>query len=86
MIHATKKKQKTTHNNKTNKQKNKNKNKKQQLLHNFIEGKCHLVLYLAINLYANICLHHNIKGLNISTAAASQRETAKRKVSSLRQL
>ena len=49
------------------------------------EGKCHLV-YMALNLYANIRLHHHIKGLNISTAAASQRKTANRKVSTLRHL
>ena len=29
-------------------------------------------IYVALNLYANIRLHHNIKGLNISTAAESQ--------------
>ena len=42
--------------------------------------------YVALNLYANICLHHQLKGLNISTAAASQGKTANRKVSSLRHL
>ena len=29
----------------------------------FLEGKCHLDLYVALNFYANICLHHHIKGL-----------------------
>ena len=42
--------------------------------------------YVALNLYANIRLHHHIKGLNISTAAASQQKTANRKVSTLRHL
>ena len=61
------------------------KNNKPKLSHSFLEGKCHLLLYVtvALNLYANICLHHHIKGLNISTAAASQRERAKRKVFTL---
>ena len=39
--------------------------------------------YVALNLYANIRLHHHIKGFNISTAAASQRKTANQKVSTL---
>ena len=42
--------------------------------------------YVGLNLYANIRLHHHIKGLNISTAAASQQKTANRKVSTLRHL
>ena len=62
------------------------KKKKRKLSHSFLEGKCHFVLYLAVNLYANVCLHHHIKGLHISTAAASQRKMAKRKVSALRHL
>ena len=59
-----------------------------KLSHSFLEGKYHLVLYVtvALNLYANICLHHHIKGLNIVTAAASQRKRAKRKGFILRQL
>ena len=58
------------------------KNKKdKKISHCFLEGKCHPLLYVtvALNLYANIYLHHHIKGLNISTAAASQRERAIRK-------
>ena len=42
--------------------------------------------YVALNLYANIRLHHHTKGLNISTAAARQQKTANRKVSTLRHL
>ena len=47
--------------------------------HSFLEGKCHLVLYLALNLNAYICLHPHIKRLNISTAEASQRKTTNEK-------
>ena len=51
-----------------------------QLSHGLLEGKCHLVPYkVALNLYANIRLYHHIKGLNVSTAAASQRKTANEK-------
>ena len=38
----------------------------------FARRKVSFCIYVALNLYANIRLHHNIKGLNISTAAASQ--------------
>ena len=60
----------------------KKKKKKKKISHSFLEGKCHALLYVtvALNLYANIYLHHHIKGLNISTAAASQRERAIRKI------
>ena len=36
---------------------------KKKLSHGLPEGKCHLV-YVALNLYANIRLHHHIKGLS----------------------
>ena len=36
--------------------------------YSFLEGKCHLELYGALNFYANICLHHHIKGLNSKSA------------------
>ena len=62
----------------------KNKTKK-CISHGLLEGKYHVV-YVALNFYANIRLHYHIKGLNISTAAASQRKTANRKVSTLRHL
>ena len=64
---------------------NNNNKKKKKLSHGLLKGKCHLI-YVALNLYANIRLHHHIKGLNISTAAASQRKTAHRKVSTLHHL
>ena len=36
--------------------------------YSFLEGKCHLDLYVALNFYANICLHHHIKGLKSKSA------------------
>ena len=33
-----------------------------KLSDSFLEGKCHLELYVALNFYANICLHRHIKG------------------------
>ena len=40
------------------------KKKKKKISHSFLEGKCHPLLYVtvALNLYANIYLHHHIKG------------------------
>ena len=60
--------------------------KKNQTITWFAWRKVLSCIYRALNLYANIRLHHNIKGLNISAAAASQRKAANRKVSTLRHL
>ena len=61
MIHATNPPPPPTHTQKKKKYHN----------YSFLEGKCHLELYEALNFYANICLHHDIKGLNSKSAQKS---------------
>ena len=40
--------------------------------HIIVFSKCYFDLYVALNFYANICLHHHIKGLNRKSAQKSK--------------
>ena len=50
------------------KKKKKKEKPTKKLSYSFLEGKCHLELYVALNFYANIYLHHHIKGLKSKSA------------------